>query len=151
MLLLHLNLLPWREQQRQQVSKIFLRSLWFGIGIIVSLTVLVNVNLYLQLEQQRLRNHYLQNQIKMLRAPLVKLERILQKRKTILAHLQALANLHIQGLHQLELINTIATILPTSAYLFTMESNMPFLIVSGQTRSQININTILMKLKRPPG
>lgn len=92
----------------------------------------------------------MQNQIKMLQAPLIELDRILRKRKNTLTHLQALATLHTQGLQQLELVNTIATILPTSAYLSTMENNMPFVILSGQAKNQTNIKTILRQLKRLP-
>ncbi len=148
MALLHLNLLPWREQQRQQNIKIFFHILRWCIIIIVSVTLLINVYLYLKLKQQQFRNDYLQKQINMLQVPLIELKSSIQKHKTTIARLQTFSAINTQRLQQLKLFNAISNLLPTTAYLRTMENNTPFLILSGQATTQTSIATMLLELKR---
>lgn len=147
MMLLHLNLLPWREQQRRRSAKIFCRRVYYCVSVIVGLSLLIDISLSLKLRQQHVSNRYLQKQINRLQLPIVKLNRILQERQTRLAFLQALSVLNRQKLHKLQLFNYISNVLPINAYLNTIESTAQRLLLSGEITNQTGIAKMLLQLK----
>jgi len=143
----HINLLPWREQQRQASQQKFL----ILIGSIVGVSLLVMYfigSFYDSLRTgQEIKNNYLQAEIRKLDTRIREINDLntqkgnLQRRIRLIEELQGNRNLGTQ------IIDEVARVVPSGVYLTSLERDGNMIKVIGRSESNNRLSQMLRQVE----
>ncbi|MCF2858875.1 PilN domain-containing protein [Pseudoalteromonas sp. SMS1] len=139
----HINLLPWREQQRQASQQKFLTILAVIVASSLALMYLMGT-FYDGLRQgQEIKNRYLQGEIVKLDKRIGEIEGLnkqkenLQRRIRLIEVLQSNRNLGTQ------IIDEVARVVPAGVYLTSLERSGDMIKVIGRSESNNRLSQML--------
>ena len=89
-----INLLPWREERRQERQKRFLITLVAVFASAALLVLFIEFSIGSSIEEQRGRNNYLQTQINQLNKQVKEIKDLEKKRRELLDRMQIIQDLH---------------------------------------------------------
>ena len=143
----YINLLPWREAQRKQQQTQFMTLL--SIAGIVSFAAMFGLSaLYTaKIEGQGSRNAFIQGEITVLEQRIVEIRELdekkknLQKRMELISQLQSSRNLGTQIMDQ------IATVVPTGVYLSNLQKQGPSLLLVGKSESNNRLSNMIRSVE----
>ena len=143
----HINLLPWREQQRQASQQKFLVLIGSIIGVSLFIMYLIG-GFYDSLRTgQEIRNNYLQAEIRKLDTRIREINDLntqkgnLQRRIRLIEELQGNRNLGTQ------VIDEIARIVPSGVYLTSLELDGKMVKVIGRSESNNRLSQMLRQVE----
>ena len=143
----HINLLPWRELQREQSKKKFI-TLLMAVVIVCFVTMYALSTFYSGLKEgQMLKNNYLSSEITMLDQKirdirdLDKKKENLQQRMRLIEELQSSRNLGTQ------IMDEVAKIVPAGVYLTKLERKGSQIHVLGKSESNNRLSTMLRQVQ----
>lgn len=143
----HINLLPWRELQREQSKKKFI-TLLMAVVIACFVTMYALSTFYSGLKEgQMLKNNYLSSEITMLDQKirdirdLDKKKENLQQRMRLIEELQSSRNLGTQ------IMDEVAKIVPTGVYLTKLERRGSAIHVVGRSESNNHLSNMLREVQ----
>ncbi|CCQ10814.1 Type IV pilus biogenesis protein PilN [Pseudoalteromonas luteoviolacea B = ATCC 29581] len=143
----HINLLPWREQQRQASKKRFM-ALIGGLVIGTFFSMFVLGSLYASMRDgQNIKNAFLDQEIALLDAQIQEINELnkkkenLQQRMKLIEELQSNRNLGTQ------LIDEIARVVPAGIYLTSLERKGKMIKVVGRSESNNRLSTMLRNVE----
>jgi type IV pilus assembly protein PilN len=84
----NINLLPWREERRQELKKAFLVGLGLVAGLAIVILVAADIITNAQIETQAARNAYLQKNIDELNRQVAEIKDIEKRRDELLARMK---------------------------------------------------------------
>lgn len=143
----HINLLPWREQQREQKKRQFI-----VISVAVALFALLLLSLlwsYLayQLKQQQQANQLIVNNQQQLELQLKQQQRVTEQAQQTMAHMQMMQGLQGQRPVTARLMDELARLMPADAYITKLSRRMNTLTIEGQAASPHVVANLLAQLE----
>jgi len=143
----HINLLPWRELQREQSKKKFI-TLLMAVVIVCFVTMYALSAFYSALKEgQMLKNNYLSSEITMLDQKIRDIRDLdmkkenLQQRMRLIEELQSSRNLGTQ------IMDEVAKIVPAGVYLTKLERKGSQIHVLGKSESNNRLSTMLRQVQ----
>ncbi|MFC3034130.1 PilN domain-containing protein [Pseudoalteromonas fenneropenaei] len=143
----HINLLPWREQQRKASQQRFMVVI-SGLAGVSMLCMYLMGTFYASLrEGQNIKNAYLNQEIAQLDAQIKEINELntqresLQQRMKLIEELQSNRNLGTQ------IIDEIARIVPPGVYLTSLERKERMIKVVGRSESNNRLSTMLRQVE----
>ena len=143
----HINLLPWREQQRQASQQKFLILIGSIVGVSLFIMYLIG-GFYDSLRTgQEIRNNYLQAEIRKLDTRIREINDLntqkgnLQRRIRLIEELQGNRNLGTQ------VNDEIARIVPSGVYLTSLELDGKMVKVIGRSESNNRLSQMLRQVE----
>ena len=141
-----INLLPWREEQRQQKAK------EFGIGAL--LTAVVGAGIVYggiqyaqgQIDNQKSRNAYLQTEINKLKAELKEIEELESTKANLLARMDIIQELQAKRPQVVHTFQELAERVPDGVYLLSMKQEQDRLTFEGRADSNARVSTLMRNL-----
>lgn len=88
-----INLLPWREERRQELKKAFLASLALVLALGAGLVLLADRVVNSQIEHQAARNQYLVENIKVLDKQVAEIRDLQKRRNQLLDRMRVIQEL----------------------------------------------------------
>lgn len=143
----HINLLNWRESQRNEKKKEYLTVLAAVALCSFAVCYGVKLNYDAQIEGQNARNELLQREIAVLDQKIVeirelnKLKASLQQRMKLIEQLQSSRNLGTQ------IFDEIVKVTPGGVYLTKLEKKANFLQLSGKSESNNRLAHMVRKVE----
>lgn len=143
----HINLLPWREQQRKESQNRFVMIL--SVVVVLSfLSMYVLSSFYDNLHQgQNIKNQYLETEIATLNQRIQEIKELdkkkasLQQRMNLIEQLQSSRNLGTQ------IMDEVAKIVPAGVYLTKLERQGDRIHVVGRSESNNRLSTMLRQVQ----
>lgn len=143
----YVNLLPWREQRRQQQKQQYIVTLAL-IGLITGLIFwLVGLVIDQQIDNQNARNRYLQTEITALESQIAEIKRIkeskaaIEQRMALIEQLQSSRNLAPQ------ILDELATIVPPGVSFKSLKRTGPSIQVRGTSESNNRLAEFMRRLE----
>lgn len=143
----YINLLPWREQQRQASQKRFL-ILISGLVLVTFFAMYLLGSIYASMRDgQNIKNAFLNTEIALLDAQIREINELntkkenLQQRMRLIEELQSNRNLGTQ------LMDEIARIVPAGIYLTSLERKDSMIKVVGRSESNNRLSTMLRNVE----
>jgi type IV pilus assembly protein PilN len=139
----HINLLPWREQKRQESQKKFLTIIAVNIGAVLILLYLIGSFYDSLTEGQRIKNDYLRAEVVKLDSRIVEINDLsqqkdsLQRRINLIEELQSNRNLGTQ------IIDEVVRVVPAGVYLTSLERKENLIKVVGRSESNNRLSQML--------
>ncbi|WP_404341282.1 PilN domain-containing protein [Pseudoalteromonas mariniglutinosa] len=143
----HINLLPWREQQRKESHNKFVAIL--GVVVVLCIfSMFLLSSFYSSLHDgQNIKNSYLSNEIGLLDQRIREINQLdkkkenLQQRMRLIEELQSSRNLGTQ------IMDEVAKIVPAGVYLTKLERRGNRILVVGRSESNNRLSSMLRQVQ----
>lgn len=145
--MIRINLLPWREELRQQRQKNFMAAF---VGTIIVAALLVFLGSYLvgkQISGQQNRNSYLQGEIKKLDRDIASIEGLEATRDSLLARKNVIEQLQENRSLMVHLFNSLATTVPEGIRLQTVGQQGSALTIKGVSESETRVSDYMSNIE----
>ena len=145
-----LNLLPWRDKEREQKKKQFFVLLGFAMALAAALVFLWHTIMNASIEHQKQRNQYLQKEIVVLDKRIAAIEELDATKQALLDRMQVIENLQSTRPAIVHLFDEMATALPGGMYLESLKQTGTLVNVVGKAESNARVSSYMNRLDRSP-
>ncbi len=138
-----INLLPWRDELRQQKKNNFFKIILLGILITGLCMGLVHLFIDSKVQQQEARNKRLQNEIALLNQKIVAIKSIEEKRAKLLAKIDVISNLQKSRPEIVHLFDEIPRLVPEGVHLTKFTQLGKELTFEGKSESNARVSAFM--------
>ncbi|WNW13002.1 PilN domain-containing protein [Pseudomonas sp. DTU_2021_1001937_2_SI_NGA_ILE_001] len=141
-----INLLPWREQLREERKKRFITALVGVLVIAVAIVLLVDQTLSRAIDAQNARNAYLQGQLTQLDARIKEISELKSRRKQLLERMKIIQDL--QGNRPIigRVFDQLVRTLPDGVYFTDVKMNGNLIAINGVADSNNRVSDLMRNL-----
>lgn len=141
-----INLLPWREERREQLRKEFLAVLG---GVAALAVIVVGLALYTydaRIDRQQARNAYLQQHIDELNKQVEEIRELKEKRAQLIDRMKVIQGL--QGSRPLivRIFDSLVRAIPEGVYFTSVERKGDVLTIKGTAESNNRVSSLMRQL-----
>jgi type IV pilus assembly protein PilN len=142
----HINLLPWREEKRQERQKQFFTAL--AVGVIFAAAVFYGAVVFVDslITEQNNRNAYLQNEIAQLDIKIREISKLEQERARLLARMQVIQELQASRPKVVKVFDSLVRTVPEGAYLEQVTRQGATLSLNGVAQSNARVSVFMRQL-----
>ena len=141
-----INLLPWRDELRQQRQKEFLISA--GIAVVFGVLVMffTNVVFETRIENQISRNNILKTEIARIDKQISEIRDLESKKERLLARMNIIEQLQRSRPKAVKLLDQIVRTLPEGVYLTSVKQSGASLEVKGRAESSTRVSSLMRNI-----
>lgn len=142
-----INLLPWRELERQQKQQLFLQqvSVWAGVWCLLLAAVWLSISQFNDTQQNRLTR--LQSEITTLDIKLAELRDIKAKEELVNKRIAAVSALQRQRDQVTRLFNLLPLVVPTGVYIDKITLNGERVEITGRSESNVRLSSMVRQVE----
>ncbi|MBK1722117.1 PilN domain-containing protein [Thiocystis violacea] len=142
-----INLLPWREEARQQRQKDFLTALGIALAITFAGAVLVHVYNEDRISGQQAKNTYLQTQIAALDRKIKEIDELEKTKADLLARMDIIQKLQTSRPEIVRLFDELVTALPAGVYLTKVQQTGRSVVIEGRAQSNARVSAFMSQVE----
>ena len=142
----HINLLPWREEQRQEQTRQFATVAVLSLILTGALMFLVHATFNGQIEHQKFRNKMLQDEIKTLDASLKQIETLEDTKEQLLARMDVIQSLQQQRPQIVRLFDDFVRTVPEGIFLREIKQEGTQLTIQGVAESNGRVSAYMRNI-----
>lgn len=142
----HINLLPWREELRQERQKQFLAMLI--AGFIFAAVILFGIILFADslLDEQKSRNSFLQKEIAVLDLKIREISTLAEAREKLVARMQVIEQLQLSRPKVVKVFDSLVRTMPEGIHLDKVSRQASMLTLSGVAQSNARVSVLMRKI-----
>ncbi len=142
-----INLLPWREQKREQAKKQF--TVYAAAVFFLSILLVIFANYYVlgKIDTQAAINVRLQNEINEYKKRIVAIKHLKKLRQGLIARMEIIHDLQATRILTVRLLDELIHILPDGVYVTKMERAGDKITLTGYTESNSNISLLMRNIQ----
>lgn len=146
----HINLLPWREELRQEKKKAFI-GVTAGMGILMGGVVLL-VHMYFagMMEYQESRNNFMRAEIKKVDESIKEIEELERQREQLIARMRVIESLQQNRPEIVYLFDELAKLIPDGLFIEKLEQKDRAVVVNGRAQSNARVSSFMRALEASP-
>ncbi len=142
----HINLLPWREEHRQEQTRQFATVTVLSLIMTGALVFMVHVTFNNQIDHQKFRNKILQDEIKTLDASLKQIETLEETKDQLLARMDIIQSLQQQRPQIVHLFDDFVRTVPEGIYLTDIKQQGGALTIKGVAESNGRVSAYMRNI-----
>ena len=135
----HINLLPWREEQRRQLQRRFYRHTLMVAAVALLLPAAATMELEGMVRTQQQRNTYLQQQIRILDGEIGEVEGLRSERKRMDERMAVVEGLQASRLELVHILDALPRTVPQGVMLEEVKQMGDALEITGVARSNADV------------
>ncbi|AXR05201.1 PilN domain-containing protein [Salinimonas sediminis] len=143
----HINLLPWREQLRQQQKQHYIGTLGLVALIVGLIFWLIGQAIDQQTENQNRRNSYLQQEIGLLDAQIAQIQKIKESKNAIEQRMALIGQLQISRNVAPKVFDELARIVPAGVSFKTLNRTGNLITIEGISDSNNRLSDFMRRLE----
>lgn len=142
----NINLLPWREQQREERKQQFLVSLGLTVAVAMLLLFAADRFFVSKISNQNARNQYLSEQIATLDREIVEIRQLQEQKRELTARMKVIQNL--QGMRPVivRLFDEMVRSVPDGVYFRNVSSDERTISIQGNAESNSRVSALMRAL-----
>lgn len=141
-----INLLPWREERRRQLTTEFARQAVLGAVLAGVVGGYGWYHVHGLVEYQQERNQYLEEQIEVLQEEIKEIQELEKTRQQLLARMNIIQRLQQRRPQVVHLFFEIAKTLPDGVFLTGLEQKGDKLTIEGRAESNARVSAYMRNL-----
>ncbi len=141
-----INLLPWREELRQERQKQFISLLVLTVILAAAIVGLIHFQLNAKIDYQNARNRYLQTEIAKLDDEIKEIRELRKVRKSLVERMEVIQDLQASRPSIVHLFTELVTTVPNGVYLKTLTQNGDTLRITGEAESNARVSSYMRNL-----
>jgi len=142
-----INLLPWREEQRQERQRHFMSMLLMTAILGVVLVFLTGVVYEQKSKHQQVRNELVKKEIRQLETRIKRIDQLERTRARLISRKQVIERLQASRSMTVELLDNLAMSIPVGVTLDTIRQQGPTLSLGGSSQSNARVSAYLKELE----
>ncbi len=142
----HINLLPWREEQRKEQIRQFATTAGLSVILTLAIIVLVHVTFNSQISFQNLRNKTLQDQIAILNTSLKQIATLEETKNKLLSRMNVIQSLQQQRPQIVHLFDDFVRTVPEGLYLTSINQKGKTLTIKGVAESNGRVSAYMRNI-----
>lgn len=142
-----INLLPWREELRQERQKNFLIILFAVAALAAGLVFLVHRYYDAEIDGQNARNQYLQAENAKLDRQIARIDRLEETRSRLIERKQVIEDLQANRTLMVHLFDQMVRTVPDGIRLLNVQQAGQELTITGTSQSSARVSTYLRNLE----
>ena len=142
-----INLLPWREERRQELKKEFLVVLGGVAVIAIGLIFMAHVAIQGAIDSQDARNQYLTRHIAELEDQVKEIKELEKKRREMLDRMTVIQQLQGNRPLIVRVFDELVRTMPDGTYYKSLKRTGQTVVVSGVAESNNRISSLMRKLE----
>jgi len=142
----HINLLPWREEQRQEKTRQFATVTVLSLLLTGAVVFMVHVTFNNQIDHQKHRNKMLQDEIKTLDASLKQIATLEETKDQLLSRMDIIQSLQQQRPQIVHLFDDIVRTVPEGIYLTSIQQHGAQLTINGVAESNGRVSAYMRNI-----
>jgi len=143
-----INLLPWREEQRQERQKQYMTLLVLTIVLSAAIVGLIHFQMNAKIEYQNSRNAYLSREISKLDNEIAEIKELQKVRKSLIERMDVIQALQASRPSIVHLFTEIVSTVPNGVYLKSLEQNKSTLKLTGEAESNARVSSYMRNLSK---
>lgn len=145
-----INLLPWREQRREQEKKLFTSMLIGAVMGAVVIVFLINYYATSLVDNQTSRNQMLQKEINLLDDQIKEIKSLKLVRTALISRMSIVQNLQSTRTMMVHLFDELIKIAPSGIYVYKLERKSDVVTLWGYSESNTNISILMRNIESDP-
>jgi type IV pilus assembly protein PilN len=145
-----INLLPWREERRKQLTQEFARQAVLAAILAGALGGYGWYHVNGLIEQQQERNEYLEEQIAVLQEEIKEIRELEETKQQLLARMNVIQRLQQRRPQIVHLFSELAATLPDGVYLTSVTQSGDDLTLQGRAESNARVSAYMRNLGASP-
>jgi type IV pilus assembly protein PilN len=141
-----INLLPWREELRQERQKQFMTMLALCVLLAAAIIGAIHILMNSKIDYQNSRNRFMQGEIQKLDAEIQEIAELQRVRRSLVERMEVIQDLQASRPSIVHLFTELVTTVPNGVYLKTLEQNADSLRVTGEAESNARVSTYMRNL-----
>jgi len=137
------NLLPWRELQREEGKKQFISLLVASLVAVLFIMIGAHFVMSSKIDHQISRNSFLKGEIKKLDRENIEIKEIKRQRAALIARMQIIQNLQTNRTQVVHIFEELINILPKGVHLVNVSSNGNVVTIQGRAESNTNVSKLM--------
>lgn len=142
----NINLLPWREELREERKQHFLIAIIIVLALGAGLVFLAGTILDGWVDNQRGRNGYLQGQISDLDKTIDQIKTLKQQRQELIARMKIIQDLQGNRAIPARILEQFVTRLPEGVYFTSLEMKGDYIALQGASESNNQVSNLMRDL-----
>ena len=142
----HINLLPWREERRQELKKEFLVTVGLVLLLALGLVVLGDRIVNGQIENQNARNQYLADNIKILDEQVAEIRELEKKRSQLLDRMRVIQELQGNRPIIVRVLDQLVRTVPDGVFYTNLQTKDKTISIRGVAESNNRVSSLMRRL-----
>jgi len=142
-----INLLPWREELREQRRREFLQSLALALIVAAGITLVSGMVVDSRIEEQEARNDYLQGEIDKLEERIAEIENLERERARLIDRMQVIQDLQGTRPVIVRVFDQMVRTLPDGVFYESVTMRNQRLTISGVAESNNRVSALMRELE----
>ena len=142
----HINLLPWREEQRKERQRQFAVVAVGSVILMALIILLVHINVAHVIDDQQSRNRYLQQQIAKVEDQIKEIRNLEKEKQRLLDRMNIIQQLQQNRPEIVHLFYEIARRVPSGVYLTSIKQTGQKLVIKGVAQSNARVSAFMRQL-----
>ena len=141
-----INLLPWREELRQEKQKQFMTLLVLTIVLAAAIVGLIHFQMNGKIDYQNQRNAFLSGEISKLDREISEISELQKVRKSLVERMEIIQDLQGSRPSIVHLFTELVTSVPNGVYLQSLEQTHDTLRITGEAESNARVSSYMRNL-----
>lgn len=141
-----INLLPWREELRQERQKQFITLLVLTVLLAGAIVGLIHFQMSSKIDYQNARNRYLQTEIAKLDDEIKEIRELRKVRKSLIERMEVIQDLQSSRPSIVHLFTELVTTVPNGVFLKTLTQTNDQLRIDGEAESNARVSSYMRNL-----
>ncbi len=146
MIMTQINLLPWREELRQEQKKQFVMMLLMTCILAAALVGLIHFQMQAKIDYQLSRNRFLTQEIAKVDEEIKEIAELQKVRRSLIERMEVIQDLQRSRPSIVHLFTEIVATVPNGVYLKNLSQNAGNLLVQGEAESNARVSTYMRNL-----
>ncbi len=141
-----INLLPWREELRQEQKKQFVVMMFLTVLLAGAIVGLIHMQMGAKIDYQLSRNNFVGNEISRLDKEIAEIKDLRKVRRSLLERMEVIQDLQGSRPSIVHLFTEIVGTVPNGVYLESLSQTGSNLMMNGQAESNARVSTYMRNL-----
>jgi len=150
MILTQINLLPWREELRQEQKKQFALMAVMTCVLAAAIVGLIHFQMQAKIDYQLSRNSFMTVEIARLDEEIKEISELQKVRRSLIERMEVIQDLQGSRPSIVHLFTEIVSTVPNGVYLESLAQTGSNLVINGEAESNARVSTYMRNLQASP-
>jgi len=146
MIITRINLLPWREELRQEQKKQFAMMAVMTCVLAAAIVGLIHFQMQSKIDYQLSRNSFMSNEIAKVDEEIKEISELKKVRRSLIERMEVIQDLQGSRPSIVHLFSEIVASVPNGVYLESLAQTGSNLLINGQAESNARVSTYMRNL-----
>lgn len=147
MILTQINLLPWREELRQEQKKQFAMMAVMTCVLSAAIVGLIHFQMQGKIDYQLARNSYMTKEIAKVDEEIKEISELQKTRRSLVERMEVIQDLQGSRPSIVHLFSEIVSTVPNGVYLQSLDQTGSNLVINGEAESNARVSTYMRNLQ----